>query len=343
MLYIRTDINGTIATGHVMRCLSIADAARRLGEDITFILADENGREYIESRGFQSIILYTKWDEMEKELSVIKEVIEKYAIKTILIDSYQVTENYLKVLSDYVKTVYIDDLADKVYPATAIVCYMSHWEKLGHIRRYPNKKLLLGLGYVPVRDVFQDLPVKKIKTKVESILLLSGGTDPYDVLSNLLDVITETYSKEIIVICGKYYQNIENLFTRYKNFENIRILKSVENIEQYMQRADLAISAGGTTLYELCACGTPTISYAFADNQLENVISFAEKDIIEYAGDVRYDDIFERIPILVKDYCESVELRKVHSKKMQELVDGNGASHIVEEWKKLLELPVYFK
>jgi len=330
-------MNETIATGHVMRCLSIAEAARKMGEYTTFILSDENGRDYIESRGFQIIILNTKWDEMEKEIPVLEKIINANMIKTILIDSYQVTENYLNILSQYVKTIYIDDLADRFYPVSTIVCYMSHWKKLGHAKRYKNKRLLLGLEFVPVREVFQNMQKKDIKLEVGSILLLSGGADPYDILFKLLENITQIYSKEIIVICGRYYQNLEKLVNKYKDFKNIKILKSVENMEYYMRKADLAISAGGTTLYELCACGTPTISYTFVDNQIENVKGFSENEIIEYAGDVRYDYIFEKITKLVQEYCEDIELRKKRSQKMQEKVDGKGAIRIVEEWKKLLE------
>ena len=56
-----------------------------------------------------------------------------------------------------------------------------------------------------------------------------------------------------------------------------------------MQEADLAISAGGTTLYELCAVGTPTICYSMADNQLDNVRQFEKDGLMYYAGDARQD------------------------------------------------------
>ena len=337
MFYIRTDINDVIATGHVMRCLSIADAARVMDEDVTFILADEQGKNYIENRGYETIILHTRWNDMESELSVLQKIINDKKIKSILIDSYQVTDKYLKILSNYVKTIYIDDLAQSIYPVDALICYMSHWEKLQYKNKYPNVNLLLGLQYVPIRTIFQNMKKKEIKKDVESVLLLSGGTDPYNILFGLLDVIKDFRFKEIIVICGRYYKNIDFLEKEYKEISNISILKSVDNIEVYMKKADLAISAGGTTLYELCACGTPAISYAFADNQIENVNGFAEMNMIEYAGDVRYDNVFGNISKLIKRYCENKELRKVHSERMQTMIDGKGGSRIAAEWKKLQE------
>ena len=53
MLYIRADMNNRVATGHMMRCLSIADAASSLGEEVTFLLADNQALGLIKERGYQ--------------------------------------------------------------------------------------------------------------------------------------------------------------------------------------------------------------------------------------------------------------------------------------------------
>ena len=95
-----------------------------------------------------------------------------------------------------------------------------------------------------------------------------------------------------------------------------------------MRLADIVVSAGGTTLYELCACGTPTISYAFADNQLNNVEKFDEDGIIRYAGDARYTDIVPAVKKLLTKY-DSREYRQELSTRMQDVVDGKGAERIV--------------
>lgn len=97
-----------------------------------------------------------------------------------------------------------------------------------------------------------------------------------------------------------------------------------------MQKADIAISAGGTTLYELCACGTPTISYAFADNQLDNVKQFQEDGLIDYAGDARIDDIAKNVNQYLKKYQDDWQLHEKKSEKMQEMVDGKGAMRLAE-------------
>jgi spore coat polysaccharide biosynthesis predicted glycosyltransferase SpsG len=97
-----------------------------------------------------------------------------------------------------------------------------------------------------------------------------------------------------------------------------------------MDNADFLVSAGGTTLYELCAVGTPAVSYSIADNQLDNVKMFHENGIIDYAGDVRYDDVVKNILKYLELYCDNEVLRRDRSKKMQKLIDGKGAGRIAE-------------
>ena len=70
----------------------------------------------VEQRGCRGIVLHTYWNDMDGELPELIRVVEKEKIEKILIDSYQVTEKYLKILTSHVKTVYIDDRNTFVYP-----------------------------------------------------------------------------------------------------------------------------------------------------------------------------------------------------------------------------------
>ena len=68
MFYIRADGNEKIGMGHIMRCLTIADAIKAEGEEVCFLVADEKPVKVIEDRGFQTKILFTYYDEMDVEL-----------------------------------------------------------------------------------------------------------------------------------------------------------------------------------------------------------------------------------------------------------------------------------
>ena len=100
-----------------------------------------------------------------------------------------------------------------------------------------------------------------------------------------------------------------------------------------MLMCDLAVSAAGSTLYELCACGTPAVTYALADNQLPGADAFHRAGIMISLGDIRADmdnpieKIMESIWVLSGDLSK----RKEISRRMQGVIDGNGAKRIVEK------------
>lgn len=330
MIYIRTDMNNTIATGHVMRCLSIADAAKNAGEDTTFLLADEQAVGLIEKHGYHTIVLHTKWNDMEQELPILDTLIQTYQIKNMLIDSYQVTKTYLSRLSAQTKIFYIDDRNAFSYPVHALICYANYYEKFDYPSHYANTELYLGPQYAPLRTEFAFCNSKSIKPKAETLLLMSGGSDSYDVLPQLLENLSPEAFKHIDVICGIYHSRYDELKKKYAPHKSIHIQKAVSNIADYMKQADLAVSAGGTILYELCAVGTPAISYIIADNQWDNVVSFQNQNMIDYAGDMRENPAGTIQTILQKisEYKENFVLRTKRSQKMQSLVDGRGAFRI---------------
>lgn len=334
MIYIRTDMNNIIATGHVMRCLAIADAAKSLGEDTTFLLADNEAAELLGQHGHQTIIMNTKWNDMDSELPAIKKLIEKHKIERILIDSYQVTENYLKSLSAMVQTFYIDDLNAFLYPVSNLICYASYWKKFKYSERYQNSRLFLGMKYAPLRKEFCGCEEKDVSPQVGKLLLISGGTDKYGILGQMLNRLNFDNYLEVNVICGRFDMQY-HLLKRQENYNGkIKVHRAVSDIISFMREADFVISAGGTTLYELCAVGTPSISYSMADNQLENVKKFHEDGIIDYAGDVRKDDVLNNIEKYLQLYHSDQKLRQERSKRMQKMVDGKGAWRIAEELTK---------
>lgn len=328
MIFIRVDMNEQIATGHLMRCLSVANAARRMGEETTFIVADNMAVQLLTRYRYRYIVLDTDWNDMDSEVEKLLSVIEKEKIKVLFVDTYQVTQFYLEKLKSKVKVVYLDDLNKFIYPVDSLICYANYWEKFNYEIRYPDTHLYLGTKYVPLREEFSYIDKKDVKESIENILILSGGTDQYNILEKIVDRISPSFNvKAINVVCGIYNLNYERLSIKYKKYRNICIHKSIDNIVDYMKSCDLAISAGGTTLYELCACGTPTISYCIADNQLDNVHQFAEDGIIDYAGDVRTGHIDQKIYDLLIQY-QAPEFREKKSIMMQSMIDGKGAQRI---------------
>ncbi|MBB2184188.1 UDP-2,4-diacetamido-2,4,6-trideoxy-beta-L-altropyranose hydrolase [Lachnospiraceae bacterium MD1] len=341
MIAFRADANSEIGSGHIMRCLSIAKALQKLEQDIVFITADDNGKELIRREHFPSISLNTQWTNMEGELLELEKAIIKYKIQVLIVDSYYVTHNYMKRAKDLVKIVYLDDLNQFVYPTDILINYNIYVYDIQYSSYYSeNTTLLLGCDYVPLREEFSGR-IRTINPSVNNILITTGGSDSYNMAGQLLSYIRK-FSKfdslNLHIIVGALNKNVENLNKLSKLYPNIILHRAINNMADIMMECDIAISAGGSTLYELCACGLPTISYSFADNQLWIVNKFNQEQIIYYSGDIRGDisaclgKVNDSLSTLMKDAL----LRKELSLNMQNLTDGRGSYRIAEKVLKLL-------
>lgn len=335
-LLIRADANSFIATGHVMRCISIAQEAISEGHDVKFVVADLDAEVLLKKYDMPYICLHTTWNEMDGELENISKVIESEKPDCILVDSYYVTEKYLSGLRSLCRVAYIDDLNMFVYPCDILICYANFYKKFDYENRYSKEtRLLLGPKYAPLRQSFSRLEFLDEKRDKKNILVMSGGTDEYHVISSFLDEYSKSKddieSVNINAICGVFNNDYERLAEKYSGYPNINLLKSVDNIEKYMLETDVAVSAGGTTLYELCACGTPTICYSVADNQLDNVASFEADGVMVYAGDVRQNGTTVNIVSEAKKLLDDDDTRAKMRDTMRHLVDGAGAKRIIEE------------
>lgn len=328
-LYIRADMNAEISTGHVMRCLSIADAASAMGRETVFITADDQARELIEGRGYRCIVLGTDWNDLVSEIPSLKNVIESEGVRRLLIDHYSVTESYLKTVNSLTEVYYMDDLKAFDYPVSGIVCYAVYAGDM-YREKDPSKKYLLGCSYAPLRQAFSHPSAKAISEKIENLLVMTGGSDPYGIAEGILGALDLEGYKRVDVICGRFSGRKEKLEELFGRHGSVHIYPFVEKVWELYERADVAISAGGSALYELASMGVPTITYSFADNQIPNVRSFNEKGLMPCAGDIRRDDIYGGI-VRILDDMGPLKSRQDISERLMELVDGKGAARLAAE------------
>ena len=98
MILFRADGNSNIGVGHVMRCLSIADAFKNAGESCLFITAGNKLHKTIKDRGYKNIVMDSEYDHLEDELESLKQIIDSRDVDVVFVDSYYVTERYLREL-----------------------------------------------------------------------------------------------------------------------------------------------------------------------------------------------------------------------------------------------------
>lgn len=115
--------------------------------------------------------------------------------------------------------------------------------------------------------------------------------------------------------------------------DNIFIHYNVNNMAELMSECDAAISAAGSTLYELCATQTPTITYILADNQILGAESFERNGVLKNAGDVRVLGAERLSCRLIRDavgLCDDYAERCRIARRQRMLVDGRGAEKVMK-------------
>ncbi len=337
MIWIRADANSEIGTGHVMRCLTVAKEMQKSGNEVCFILADEFPVKMLSDNKMSYKVLHTKYDRMEEELPLLCQWMEQDGPQLLLVDSYFVTKEYFEQIGRYTKVAYMDDFGHTEYPVDVLINYNIYGDKLPYRGNMTKEsvQLLLGTEYAPLREEFRNtgyLPRKE----AEHVLVTTGGSDKY----NLAGLIVEKAMKNA-KLCGLHYHVVSGIFNQNAEFlkrlevtyANVHVYQNVTDMAELMKRCDVAITAGGSTMYELCAVGLPMIAFSFVENQEKQIETFVEKEIIGFGGNYREqqelmtEDVLRCLLSLVSSYEE----RKKYSERGKHVVDGQGAHRIVDK------------
>ena len=360
VIYIRTDGNSKIATGHLVRCLCIAQALESLGKSVCFLVSDHDSFSLLQdlaasifedySFSFDVKILETaKYNDLELEIEELSVLLTPStpllnSKPVIFVDSYFVTEHYFACLSEFAKVAYMDDLRAFDYKVDLVANYdvIPSARKQEYELSYTNAGVsLLGAGYTPLRRQFQNQEVS-LRSQIKNILITTGGSDPYDFTTTLSDyLLSLELNIELHVVVGRLFKNADSLEELAKQHSSLHLHYNVSDMASLMRQCDYAISAAGTTLYELCALGIPSISISMADNQIPMAETFAEADAVPYAGDIRVQKVEDMNEILgqisnhLTFLSKDISVRQLQHQKMRRLVDGNGAIKIAEKLCKL--------
>ena len=333
---IRTDANDTIATGHVMRCITIAKQIISAGCEVIFFTADDYAGDLLSQADMRYVCLRTDWDHMEEETALFRTELKKAGCKKLLVDSYQVTRKYFSALSDLCKIVYIDDCFEDIYPVDMIINYNAYHVRFPYEKVYAGRtKLLLGTAYVPLREEFELSITGRITNDIR-ILLSSGGGDLCNALPGILtEAMHDQELQNVIfdVVVGSFNRNAEELERQAKAHSNIRLHDHVDHMAELMRQCTAAVSAAGTMLFELSAVQIPTVFFISADNQQYDHEFFAAEERMIYAGDIREnrENCLKEICSGLKHILKDADMRDKMKRKLHEVTDGRGALRIAEE------------
>lgn len=344
MLYIRADGNTQIGMGHVMRCLSIAEAAAALGEDCrpVFLAADEECCGMITQRGFRVIVLHTDYRDMMPELSQLARILDK-GRDILLVDSYQADTAYFEAASKLAVTVCLEDMGEP-YPVDLLINYNLYAPKLKDRYQLHNQPLhtLLGADYVPLRSVFQTDIDYCVRDKVTDVMITTGGSDPHFAAGAFVDAFLAAehgfYSscankEEQItwhIVSGPFNAFANRLKEQYGERDNVVIHEGLKDLKALMKQCDVVLTATGSTVYEVSALGVPMIGFYFAQNQRQGAQELALLTDIVNAGCFCEDKdaVIDRAVEALKKCVHDKGYRKLLHKQERRLVDGKGAGRI---------------
>lgn len=354
---IRADGNREIAMGHIMRCLSIGDALREGGAEVVFVTAGAETKELIGARGYENHVLHTSFRHMEEELPVFRQYVKASPASLILTDSYFVTVPYMREIKKWTKTAYMDDMGKPVYPVDILINYNVYGNTLPYGTWYeqaglPLPKLLLGGRYAPLRGEFRKEAEKSEKTTetekektVKDVLITTGGGDVCRVTEGLCRKLLEEKDRGLHrgiryhIVCGPFFSDKEALQRISSVCQDFIIHENVTKMWELMADCDIAVSAAGGTMYELCCMKVPTVCFYFAENQRQMANWFQKMTEIQSAGDMREnrEAVLERILKRLGELEEDRALRGRIKEQMEAVTDGRGAMRIGAALRELAE------
>ncbi|MBF0492104.1 MAG: UDP-2,4-diacetamido-2,4,6-trideoxy-beta-L-altropyranose hydrolase [Deltaproteobacteria bacterium] len=349
---IRTDASRKIGSGHVMRCLTLAQELKEKGAEVCFIcrLHPGNLNAFICKQGFVCLDLpspekhpqrishpkneYEAWLEVPQEVDA-KETMDLLAEagETLIVDHYGLDQNWEKRLAPHFQSiVVIDDLANRAHLCDLLLD--QNLQPALH-QKYPSLtpptcKLLLGPSYALLREEFsaarKDLKIRE--GKISKLCIFFGGVDTSnESLKAIKACLKVSAPLELQVILGAANPHQKILSEFCTPYSQIKLYREVERVSQILKLSDLAIGAGGVSTWERAALGVPTLAWSISNNQEALLQSMAEEGRLIYLGkkeEITEETIREKIESLLA-HPEQVQSL---SKKSLELVDAKGAPRV---------------
>ena len=327
---IRADGGSKIGMGHVMRTLVLAKELAKTN-DIFYVCRVDNplsdkykfGIEKIKENGFKVVCV--------DENNLI-EGLAKINADCLITDSYDVDENYfMKTKSLFDKTGYFDDMNLYYFDVDFIINQNINAEDLKY-KTDKRTKLFLGPTFILLRDEFRKTETKGVNKDVKNILITLGGSDFNNYTGKIIDFIKELkYFFHIVV--GPSFNHVENLREYEQKYDNIKLHFNAD-MKALMMKCDMGIVACGSTLYELAACGVPTIGVVVAENQSKVAKKMEEKKVILNLGTIESLDK-ENLVSTIEKLSYNLDMRKELNLNQGMIVNKNGVEKLCANIQKI--------
>jgi UDP-2,4-diacetamido-2,4,6-trideoxy-beta-L-altropyranose hydrolase len=335
-LLIRADANLAMGTGHVMRCLALAQSWQDTGGSAVFAIADPVtwARERLSKESVETLLISAS-PGTEEDARETSELARQHAAAWVVVDGYQFGADYQRTLkSAGFKILFLDDYGHAgLYSADLVLNQnVSADEKL-YEHREPYTRLLPGPRYCLLRREFNTWRGwrREIVPRGRRVLVTMGGSDPENFTERAIAALNliEDEELEATVVVGGTNARAE-LLDRIaaKAGKKIVLRRDVSNMADLMVWADVAVSGAGGTCWEICQLGLPALLIDLAENQTPLARELDRRGCAIHLGcprDISSGKLAEQLQRLLR----ASEDRQAMSLRCQELVDGEGAQRVV--------------
>jgi UDP-2,4-diacetamido-2,4,6-trideoxy-beta-L-altropyranose hydrolase len=345
---IRVDGSAQIGTGHVQRCLSLADALRRCGAEIVFVtrLGGDAVAGLISRRGFRQISLsestvnykkqsgdppHAEWAQVDwltdadQTISAVAHLNPAW----VLIDHYAFDARWHNKVQAQLgcKLAVIDDLGDRPLSADLVIDHNPVPDPKAKYAASLNevRKFLTGSRYALLDAVYGQMPARRVLDYVKSVGIFMGGADADNLTCLVIRACRDAgYDRHIEVVSTGANPNMAVLKLLIDQDANSTLSLDLPNLADFFSSHDMHIGAGGGATWERCCAGAPSIVIQSAENQTVVVDAL----IAANAAICCRVPASEAIKPAIKNIISQFELRCQLSSSASKLVDGKGSARV---------------
>lgn len=333
----RTDASRVIGSGHVMRCLTLADALTANGAGVLFLCREHAGNliDLIEAKGYPVLRLpepggeypgqagdpvHAPWlgaswrDDAEASAALLA----GRELDWLIVDHYALERRWEQFLRPQARRVMvIDDLADRNHDCDLLLD-QNLYDQMA--QRYQGLvpggcRKLLGPSFALLRDEFiaARAQLRERTGMVRRILVFFGGSDPSNETEKALLALDSLERPDIAIdlVLGAANPHLERIRELCRPLPQVRLHIQTASMARLMLQADLFIGAGGSTTWERFFLGLPGVVWVIAENQLQTTLAVARLNLGVYLGwyhQVKVEEIAQAVAELLKDGARLKEM-----------------------------------